>query len=91
MISPLSEIQVFDVDLASNLLDDFLGISLELFREVDILDICAKGIGLNGSVVGDGIEISLHTSDTTVSYLRWVEVGVRSDQPEKTSGVLYRT
>ena len=69
-MSPLSETRAFNIDLANDLLDqtqywipDPLGISLEL-SEVDILDTgCAKGIDLDRSVVGNDVEIALHTSE----------------------------
>lgn len=67
---PLSESRLFDIDLTDDLLDqtqnwvpDPLGGSLELF-EIDIVDICAKCTDLNGSVVGNDVEISLYASET---------------------------
>ena len=71
-MSPFTETGVFDVDLADDLLDetqnwiaDPLGVALEPF-EVDIVDICAKGIDRNGSVVGNDVEMSLHASETAL-------------------------
>jgi len=71
-MSPFTETRAFDVDLADDLLDqtqnwvpDPLRISLELL-EIDIVDICAQCIDLDGSVFGNDVEISLHASETTL-------------------------
>lgn len=63
---------MFDIDLVNDLMDqtqnwipDLLCISLEL-SEIDIVDICTKGIDLDDSVLGNDVEISLHAGETAL-------------------------